>query len=295
MTSGKTLVNVVKVNFIDEVTNTKHTIETSNEIDIEPINSKGKRDILRIKNKIYGINETDDIVIGYKLKMKDNLFNIETMALIDGGTIQDNKYCGTEVGIAVERHPFTMEIFTEEKDYSRTTGYVKFVYKHCKGKPAKYKIQDGKFLVSSYEAESIPFRNEKPVEIEFINKLEENNNGQKPGESTPIEDIGVEGGEVENKNPDVGVSITNRVVWSFSNQINQDDVNLENFIIKRKSDNSRVNGNVTIDDTKKIVTFVPDSLAIDTVYIAEAKEINKLDGSGKTTALSTEFKTIKIR
>ncbi len=47
--------------------------------------------------------------------MKDNLFNIETMALIDGGTIQYNKYCGTEVGIAVERHPFTMEIFTEEK------------------------------------------------------------------------------------------------------------------------------------------------------------------------------------
>ncbi|AUM96806.1 TPA: hypothetical protein LA742_001726 [Clostridium botulinum] len=295
MTNGKTLVNVVKVNFIDEVTNTKHTIETSNEIDIEPINSKGKRDILRIKNKIYGINETDDIVIGYKLKMKDNLFNIETMALIDGGTIQDNKYCGTEVGIAVERHPFTMEIFTEEKDYSRTTGYVKFVYKHCKGKPAKYKIQDGKFLVSSYEAESIPFRNERPVEIEFLNSLEENNNTEKPGESTPIEDIGVEGGKVENNNPDVGVSITNRVVWNFSNQINQDDVNLENFIIKRKSDNSRVNGNVTIDDTKKIVTFVPDSLVIDTVYIAEVKEINKLDGSGKTTALSTEFKTIKIR
>ncbi|HDK7155994.1 TPA: hypothetical protein PTV43_001114 [Clostridium botulinum] len=295
MTNGKTLVNVVKVNFIDEVTNTKHTIETSNEIDIEPINSKGKRDILRIKNKIYGINETDDIVIGYKLKMKDNLFNIETMALIDGGTIQDNKYCGTEVGIAVERHPFTMEIFTEEKDYSRTTGYVKFMYKHCKGKPAKYKIQDGKFLVSSYEAESIPFRNERPVEIEFLNSLEENNNTEKPGESTPIEDIGVEGGKVENNNPDVGVSITNRVVWSFLNQINQDDVNLENFIIKRKSDNSRVNGNVTIDDTKKIVTFVPDSLAIDIVYIAEVKEINKLDGSGKTTALSTEFKTIKIR
>ncbi|APF26727.1 hypothetical protein NPD5_2896 [Clostridium sporogenes] len=295
MISGKTLVNVVKVNFIDEVTNTKHTIETSNEIEIEPINSKGKRDILRVKNKIYGINETDDIVIGYKLKMKDNLFNIETMALIDGGTIQDNKYCGTEVGIAVERHPFTMEIFTEEKDYSRTTGYVKFVYKHCKGKPAKYKIQDGKFLVSSYEAESIPFRNEKPVEIEFLNKLEENNNTEEPGETTPIEDIGVEGGKVENDNQDVGVSITNRVVWRFLNQINQDDVNLENFIIKRKSDNSRVNGNVTIDDTKKIVTFVPDSLAIDTVYIAEAREISKLDGSGKTIALSTEFKTIKVR
>ena len=38
---GKTLVNVIKVNFIDEVTNKTHTIETSNEIDIEPIKSEG--------------------------------------------------------------------------------------------------------------------------------------------------------------------------------------------------------------------------------------------------------------
>ncbi|EQB3101462.1 Ig-like domain-containing protein [Clostridium botulinum] len=290
---GKTLVNVIKVNFIDEVTNVKHTIETANEIDIEPIKSEGKRDILRVKNKIYGINETEDIVIGYKLKLKDNLFNIETMALIDGGTMEKNKYCGIEAGLVVERHPFTMEIFTEEKDYSRTTGYVKFVYKHCKGKPAKYKIQDGKFLVPEYEAQSIPFRKEKPVEIEFLSTLEENNT-EEP-EDTPIEDIGVEDGKVEDTNKDVGVNITNRVIWTFTEQINQDDVNLNNFNVRRKNNNSIVNGNVTIDSTKKIVTFVPTSLAVDTIYIAEAKSIQKLDGSGSTMALSTEFKTIKIK
>ncbi len=288
---GKTLVNVVKVNFIDEITNVKHTIETSDEIDIEPIKSEGKRDILRVKNKIYGINETEDIVIGYKLKLKDNLFNIQTMALIDGGTIQGNKYCGTEAGVVVERHPFTMEIFTEEKDYSRTTGYAKFVYKHCKGKPAKYKVKDGEFLVPEYEAESIPFRNERPVEIEFLNTIPIDPSTPE----TPIEDIGVEGGKVEDNNTDGGVSITNRVVWAFKDAINQDDVTKENFTIKRKSDNSVVQGNVTIDTTKKIVTFVPNSLAVDTTYVAIAKAVNKLDGSGKTTALNTEFKTIKIK
>lgn len=289
---GKTLVNVVKVNFIDEVTNTKHTIETSDEIDIEPIKSEGKRDILRVKNKIYGINETEDIVIGYKLKLKDNLFNIQTMALIDGGSIQGNKYCGTEAGVVVERHPFTMEIFTEEKDYSRTTGYAKFIYKHCKGKPAKYKVKDGEFLVPEYEAESIPFRNERPVEIEFLNTIDETI-PEKP-EDVPIEDIGVPGGKIEDNNTDVGVSITNRVVWTFKEAINQDEVTKENFTIKRKSNDSIVNGNVTIDTTKKIVTFVPNSLAVDTTYVATAKAVNKLNGSGKTTALSTEFKTIKI-
>ncbi|MBU5268892.1 Ig-like domain-containing protein [Clostridium cochlearium] len=289
---GKTLVNVIKVNFIDEVTNTIHSIETSDEIDIEPIKSEGKRDILRVKNKIYGINETEDIVIGYKLKLKDNLFNIQTMALIDGGTIEGNKYCGTEAGVTVERHPFTMEIFTEEKDYSRTTGYAKFTYKHCKGKPAKYKVKDGEFLVPEYEAESIPFRNEKPVEIEFMNTLPTDPTQEEP--IIPIEKIGVEGGTVEDTNTDVGVEITNRVVWTFTDQIDQDDVTKTNFSVRRKSDNSVVDGNVTIDDTKKIVTFVPTSLAIDTVYIAEAKAVNKLDGSGTTTALSTEFKTVKI-
>ncbi|MBU3208522.1 Ig-like domain-containing protein [Clostridium algidicarnis] len=283
---GKTLVNVMKVNFIDEITNIKHTIETSDEIDIEPIKSDGKRDILRVKNKIYGINETEDIVIGYKLKLKDNLFNIQTMALIDGGTIEGNKYCGTEAGVVVERHLFTMEIFTEEKDYSRTSGYAKFVYKHCKGKPAKYKVKDGAFMVPEYEAESIPFRGEKPVEIEFIKGIDE---------ETPISDIGVDGGKVEDTNTDVGVEITNRVIWTFKEAINQDEVTKTNFSVKRKSDNSIIDGNVTIDTTKKIVTFIPTSLSVDTTYIAEAKAVNKLDTSGTTTALSTEFKAIKIK
>lgn len=282
---GKTLVNVVKVNFIDEVKNTNHTIETSDEIDIEPIKSEGKRDILRVKNRIYGINETEDIVIGYTLKFKDNLFNMQTMALVDGGTIEGDKYCGIEAGVVAERHPFTVEIFTEEKDYSRTVGYAKFTYKHCKGKPAKYKVKDGAFLLPEYEAESIPFRGEKPVEIEFINTLPTD-----PIPTTP--EMKVDGGTVTNSNEDVNVEITSNVKWTFGKAINQDDVTANNFVVKKKSDGSVVNGNVTIDDTKKIVTFIPISIEEFVTYIAEAKAVNLLDGSGTTTPISVEFTTI---
>ncbi|PRR77693.1 hypothetical protein CLLI_22570 [Clostridium liquoris] len=282
---GKTLVNVVKVNFIDEVKNTNHTIETSDEIDIEPIKSEGKRDILRVKNRIYGINETEDIVIGYTLKFKDNLFNMQTMALVDGGTIEGDKYCGIEAGVVAERHPFTVEIFTEEKDYSRTVGYAKFTYKHCKGKPAKYKVKDGAFLLPEYEAESIPFRGEKPVEIEFINTLPTD-----PIPTTP--EMKVDGGTVTNSNEDVSVEITSNVKWTFGKAINQDDVTANNFVVKKKSDGSVVNGNVTIDDTKKIVTFIPISIEEFVTYIAEAKAVNLLDGSGTTTPISVEFTTI---
>lgn len=283
---GKTLVNVVKVDFIDEITNVKHTIETSDEIDIEPIKSEGKRDILRVKNKIYGINETEDIVIGYKLKLKDNLFNMETIALIDGGVIEGNKYSGTEAGVTVERHPFTMEIFTEEKDYSRTIGYAKFTYKHCKGKPAKYKVKDGEFLVPEYEAESIPFRNEKPVEIEFMTTI--------PTEPvTPSNgDMQVVGGTVTDSNTDVSVNITSNIKWIFTNAINQDDVTKTNFVVTKKSDGVVIDGNVTIDATKKIVTFVPTSIENGVTYIAEVKAVNLLDGTGTTTPISVEFTTI---
>lgn len=287
MSDEKTLVNVTKVVFIDEITNERHEAKTSDEIDIEPIKSEGKRDILRVKNTIYGINQTDDIVIGYKLKMKDNLLNIRTMALIDGGKIINGRYEGTEAGKNVDRHLFTIEIYTEEKDYSRTIGYAKFTYKHCKGKPSKYKVKDGAFLVPEYEAESIPFRGEKPVEIEFLNSLDDESS--QPGSNT---DTTPEGGTVTDNNEDVAITVTSNIKWTFTDQINQDDVTPENFIVKKKTNSQVVTGNVTIDSTKKVVTFVPVSIERAQTYIAESKPIRKLIGDGSTKALLVEFTTI---
>lgn len=289
MSEEKTLVNVSRVDFTDEVTGEKHSIKTSDEIDIEPIKSDGKRDILRVKNTIYGINQTEDIVIGYKLKMKDNLFNIKTMALIDGGTVNSNKYEGTEAGKTVDRHPFTIDVYTEEKDYSRTIGYAKFTYKHCLGKPAKYKVKDSAFMVPEYEAESIPFRGEKPVEISFVNSLDETPSIPEDNTTTSTTP---EGGTVTDKNEDVAITVTSNIKWTFTDSINQDDVTTENFIVKKKSNNQIVAGNVTIDSTKKIVTFVPVSIEKAQTYIAESKAIRKLTGDGNTQAISVEFTTI---
>jgi len=290
---GKSLVNVIKCFVINERTHEKFDIaDTASEVGVEPILSEGKRDILRVKNKILAINETENIVIGYKLKLKDNTFNLDVMSLVDGGQITSNGYKSTGAGQVVDKDLFTLEIYTEEKDYSRTVGYTIFKFKHCKGKAPKFSIKDGEFIVPEFEAESIPFRGESAVEIDSATTIPTE---PIPDEPEPIENIGVEGGTVEDTNTDVGVEITNRVVWTFTEAINQDDVTKTNFSVKRKSDNSLVDGNVTIDTTKKIITFIPNSLAIDTTYIAEAKAVNKLDESGTTTALSTEFKTVKIK
>ena len=169
---GKTLVNVAKCEVTNEKTGVTFDIgDTASEIDVEPILSAGKRDILRVKNKILGINETEDIVIGYKLKLKDNTFNLDVMCLVDGGTVSGGHYTSIPAGEVVDKDLFTLTVYTEEKDYSRTTGYTKFTWKHCKGKVPKYKIQDGNFVVPEFEAEAIPFRGETAVEIDSVTSL----------------------------------------------------------------------------------------------------------------------------
>lgn len=297
---GLSLVNVARCVVTNEKTGGSFDIgDTASEIEVEPILSQGKRDILRVKNKIHAINETEDIVIGYKLKLKDNTFSLEVMALVDGGTTSGGVYSSIPAGTVVEKDPFTLEVYTEEKDYSRTTGYTKFTFKHCKGKAPKYKVKDGDFIVPEFEAESIPFRGEKSVEISTgISSLPGGAGGTggtpiiPPG--TTSSGLDIVGGSKGDSNPDVNVSITNKIVWTFTNAIDQNDVLSTNFSVTKKSDGTIVAGSLTIDATKKIVTFIPTSIEISTTFVAEAKSVNLLDHSAMTTALSTEFTTTSV-
>lgn len=287
---GKTLVNVAKCVVTNEKTSVSFDIgDTASSIEVEPILSAGKRDILRVKNKILGINETEDICIGYKLKLTDNTFNIDVMALVDGGTITGDSYDSIPAGQVVEKDPFTLTVYTEEKDYSRTTGYTKFEWKHCKGKVPKYKIKDGDFIVPEFEAEAIPFRGEMSVTISSVDTLPTTPITPPNGGGTMT---GVVGGTVSDSNADLDVSITTNIKWTFLAAINQDEVDNTNFVVTKKSDGTPVSGSLTIDGTKKIVTFVPTDIESGVIYTAEAKSVLLLDGSASTIALSVDFTTL---
>jgi hypothetical protein len=100
------------------------------------------------------------------------------------------------------------------------------------------------------------------------------------------------GGNSTGTNPDVGVVITTNVKWTFAHAINQDDVDLTRFTVTKASDDSVVTGTVTIDDTKKIVTFIPIDIAPSTNYTATASAVRLLDGSGSTTPINVNFTTL---
>lgn len=103
---------------------------------------------------------------------------------------------------------------------------------------------------------------------------------------------GVVGGTVTDNNLDVGVSISTNVTWTFAHAINQDEVIADNFTVYGTSDGSVASGNLTIDDTKKIVTFIPTSIESGATYTAQAKAVDLLDGSGTTSAISVNFTTL---
>lgn len=282
---GKVLVNIFKAVVENERTGEKFEFDTASEAEIKPDLSKGKEDILRIKNRVQAINRTEDIVIGYEIKLKDNTFNPNVLALVEGGTFDGTKYIAPVIGQTVDNTPYTLTLYTEEKDYDETIGYAKFTFKHNKGKAVTYKVQDGKFYVPEFISKSRPHRGEPPVDIEFIKSLD----GNKPSKPE------IEGGIKKDSNTDLDVEITNnRVTWTFKEAVNQDDVTKENFLVRNKITNSVVEGIITVSGDKKIVTFVPDGLEAGTRYMAEAKAIRKLDGTGKTSPISVEFATLNL-
>lgn len=178
---GKPLVNIIRAEIVTEEENPKnYRWKTASKASIKPKVSEGEEKILRIKNKLIAKNETEDIVTGYDLEFEDNTMNPEIFALIDGGTIiydsvnptRAIKYNAPVAGETVNRTKFTITIYTEEKDGDGSSiGYAAFKYKHCKGKPAEYNIEDGNFMVPKLIMKSSPKIGESPVEIEFLNEL----------------------------------------------------------------------------------------------------------------------------
>lgn len=294
-TSSLPIANIALAEIINETTGEAFIFDTAEKADAKPDLSKGKEDILRVKNRIIAMNRTDDICIGYNIKLTDNTFSPELMALIDGGVATENGYEGPEVGKVVNKAPYTLNLYSEEKDYdSSTLRYAKFSFKHNKGTPVEFQFEDGKFYVPEFESTSRPKKGEKPVYITFADELPMVDDGggetggttvtvpDPPEPTTPDESTGT---------PGVTIGSDCRVTWTFPDAVNDADVTAANFKVTKKSDGTAVSGNVTMDTAKKIITFVPTSIAAGVTYEAIAESVRKADGSGNTTAVTVEFTT----
>lgn len=175
---GKAIVNIVKTVITTEETLPKsYSWTTASKAGLEPTISEGEEKILRVKNRILATDRTEDILLGFELTFTDNLFIGEVMSLVDGGTATMEldklvKYEAPVAGEVVTRTPFTIDIYCEEKDIDGDpVGYVKFTFKHCKGKPVKYELEDGVFMAPEVKVVSRPKTGESPSTVEFLEEL----------------------------------------------------------------------------------------------------------------------------
>lgn len=170
------LANIARVEIITEeaVPKEYRLTDVASEAEVIAYLSEGQQKQLRVKNTIKAQNKTEDIVMGYDIKLISATMIPEILALVDGGKWDSatKKYTAPVIGTPVERIPFTMNIYTEEKDGDGSTkSYVKFVYKNCKGKPVNYTLQDGEFFVPELSATSRPKLGASPVEFEILAEL----------------------------------------------------------------------------------------------------------------------------
>lgn len=289
---GMPIANIVLAEIINESTGAAYLFDTAETADCKPDLSQGKEDILRVKNRIIAMNRTEDICIGYDIKLKNNTFTPEVMCLVDGGTMSSTGYEGPEIGVVTERETFTLNLYSEEKDYdSSTTSYVKFTFKHNKGKPVDFKFEDGKFYVPEFESHSRPKKHEKPIYIEYVTSLPTggttpSTNPTVPSPPSPTSP------DSSTKTPGVSIGTDCKVVWTFSSAVNDVDVTTSNFKVFNKATSVAVPGNVTMDTTKTIITFVPTSIAAGVTYTAQVVAIRSAGSSSPdTTPVSVDFTT----
>lgn len=170
--------NVARVEVVteEEVPKT-YVVETGSEMTIEASVSEGEEKELRKLNRLIAQLKTEDIIKGYDIKWKDLVIHPFVLALIDGGqsTVGEKgefTYNGPTMGEVVKRTPFTVNVYTEEKDSDgETKGYLKLTCKHCKGSPASFTLKDGDFYAPEYTVKSRPKNGEKPLTITHLSEL----------------------------------------------------------------------------------------------------------------------------
>lgn len=175
-TKDMALANIAAVQIVTEedVPVTHTLIEVASKAEASAYISAGQDEELRVKNTIHAQNKTEDIVKGYEIGFSTVKAFLPVLALVDGGEWDDasGKYTGPVAGKPTERTQFTLNVYTEDLDYNGDIkGYVCFVFKHCKGTPVDFIIEDGTFIANDMKLKSSPRFGENVIEFEQVEEL----------------------------------------------------------------------------------------------------------------------------
>ena len=127
---------------LPKVSGAKFRVDTAETAELEAITSEGTEDVKRNDTRILAIVRTPDLLYGYNLTFKDNTFDPEIMALVEGGTVKkESGETGAITGYdspmlssgATNMKPFRMTLYVPNYVGDSIINYVKIVLNNCTG------------------------------------------------------------------------------------------------------------------------------------------------------------------
>lgn len=121
----------------------KFRVDTAETAELEAVTSEGTEDIKRNDTRILAIVRTPDLLYGYNLTFKDNTFDPEIMALVEGGTLRKTGETGSQTieGYdspmlstgAANMKPFRLTLYVPNYLGDSIVNYVKITLNNCSG------------------------------------------------------------------------------------------------------------------------------------------------------------------
>lgn len=175
--TGFNIANVERVRIVTEETTPKtYMFRTMTSFDAEPYVNEGEEVTQRVKNTIMGRIKTDDLLEGYDISCEDERLIPQVLALVDGGTYDDEEqsYAAPAIGTEVVRTPFTLDLYTSDRGGDgEVKNYLQWTFPHCKGKPVKIAGKDNEFTKQAYDIASRPGDGDSPFTVKVVDALPE--------------------------------------------------------------------------------------------------------------------------
>lgn len=208
--SGKPTIDVMLV--VARTPDLEIAIDTASKIGVEPQTSSSDAIQLVKLGRLLAQKPARTTITGHTITLTDNVFIMELVQLLQGGTIstddQGNRtYTPPVSGGTDNGKVFELDCYSAIYDASgQIEQYEKITYPNCQGTPITINSEDDVFRISEYTINSAPKTGEPPYKISYVNELPEiteeevPDQGGEPGDGT---DGGGQGGENTGGTPEV--------------------------------------------------------------------------------------------
>ena len=166
-----------QIEMIDD--STRYNFSTADEVSCELVSEEGESSSLTIKKKTIAKKDGVDLIQGYDLTIKDNVFTPEMVCAIQGGKIEKSgtdfkRYTAPTIGVAPTLKAFNTHFYIEVVGEDGATGeYLKYTFPNCKGSLISPSFKDDEYYSSEYTIKSRPALGQGAYTVELVDELPE--------------------------------------------------------------------------------------------------------------------------